>query len=149
MHSEHSFCGTARYRPLSRLGAGATGTVHRVYDEEIGAVVALKTLHSATPEEIYRLKSEFRSLAGIVHPNLVQLYDLHVGDDACFFTMEYVPPSGRASSRPTRAPNGALATGSSASRGRGRPVRRDARATVEIRRYGSAREPLRVPTLRE
>jgi hypothetical protein len=66
------------------------GTVYRVHDAETGTVVALKTLHSAAPEEIYRLKNEFRTLAGIVHPNLVHLYDLHVGDDECFFTMEYV-----------------------------------------------------------
>lgn len=66
------------------------GAVYKVYDEETGAVVALKTLQSAAPEAIYRLKNEFRSLAGIVHPRLVQLYDLTVADEICFFTMEYV-----------------------------------------------------------
>lgn len=84
------FRGTDRYRPLSHVGAGAMGAVYRVDDLETGSVVALKTLHSAAPEQIYRLKGEFRALAGIVHPNLVHLYDLHVGEDGCFFTMEYV-----------------------------------------------------------
>ena len=35
-----------------------------------------------------RLKDEFRALRGIVHPNLIRLYELFVTDGACFFTME-------------------------------------------------------------
>lgn len=79
-----------RYRTLDRVGQGSMGTVYRVFDDELGAEVALKTLHRIGPEEIYRLKNEFRTLAGVVAPNLVQLYELVVSDDACFFTMEFV-----------------------------------------------------------
>ena len=53
-------------------------------------VVALKTLRHTTPAGIYRLKQEFRSLAGITHPNIVCLYELVVEDARCFFTMELV-----------------------------------------------------------
>jgi serine/threonine protein kinase/tetratricopeptide (TPR) repeat protein len=66
------------------------GAVYRVWDEDLGCVVALKTLHDIAPEQMYRLKNEFRSLLGVVHPNLVQLHEMVVTEDLCFFTMEYV-----------------------------------------------------------
>jgi len=61
-----------------------------VHDRELDSVVALKTLEKLAPEQVYRLKQEFRALAGIVHPNLVQLHELVVTAETCFFTMEYV-----------------------------------------------------------
>jgi serine/threonine protein kinase len=79
-----------RYRVLEYAGRGSMGAVYRVFDEELGSTVALKTIRSTGPDWTYRLKREFRSLRGVVHRNLVQLYDLVVRDDACFFTMEFV-----------------------------------------------------------
>ena len=79
-----------RYRLLEYAGHGSMGAVYRVFDAELGSPVALKTIRLAGPDWIYRLKREFRSLRGVVHRNLVQLYDLSVRDDACFFTMEFV-----------------------------------------------------------
>jgi serine/threonine protein kinase len=84
------FRGSSRFRPIDVLGRGAMGIVHRALDEETGAEVALKTLPELTPEQIYRLKQEFRALTGITHPNLVELYELVVSESACFFTMELV-----------------------------------------------------------
>jgi len=66
------------------------GVVYRVRDEETGLEVALKTLPTLTASQVYDLKREFRSLAGIGHPNLVALYELFVDERRCFFTMEYV-----------------------------------------------------------
>jgi hypothetical protein len=37
------------------------------------------------------LKREFRTVASLRHPNLVELYDLMVHDTSCYFTMEYLP----------------------------------------------------------
>jgi len=91
--SGQEFEGDARFRVLGFLGRGGMGAVYRVFDRELGNVVALKTIRVPTAEAIYRLKREFRSLAGISHRNLVRLYDLVVRQDACFFTMEYVPGS--------------------------------------------------------
>jgi len=79
-----------RFRDATFVGRGAMGAVYRVFDTELGCEVALKTLHDRAPEEIYRLKGEFRTIAGVVHPNLVQLYDLVVTDADCFFTMQFV-----------------------------------------------------------
>lgn len=79
-----------RFQPLAFIGQGAMGVVYRVFDTETESEVALKTFRSPSAEQLYRLKREFRVLADTVHPNLVELYELVVADDASFFTMEFV-----------------------------------------------------------
>ena len=74
----------------ARLGAGGMGTVYRVADPGSGRDVALKALHDRGPEAIYQIKREFRAVCDVVHPNLVELYDLVVEPDHAFFTMELV-----------------------------------------------------------
>ena len=85
-----SFPARERFTVLRRLGAGGMGVVYEVQDRARGEIVALKTLRHATPAGVYRLKQEFRSLAGVAHPNVVCLYELFVEDARCFFTMELV-----------------------------------------------------------
>ena len=87
---ERLFPPGARFDVRGVLGRGANGIVYRVHDRDTGREVALKTLVSPDVEQVYHLKGEFRSLAKIAHPNLVQLEELVVTDDACFFTMELV-----------------------------------------------------------
>lgn len=79
-----------RFRALERLGSGGSGVVYRAIDPETDREVAVKSLRVGTPEDDYRLKREFRALVEIVHPNLVELYDLFAGEHGCFFTMELV-----------------------------------------------------------
>ena len=88
--ADDDFSGTERFTVLRRLGAGGMGVVYEVQDRARDEVVALKTLRHATPAGVYRLKQEFRSLAGVAHPNVVCLYELFVEDARCFFTMELV-----------------------------------------------------------
>ena len=88
--SSSGFLGTDRFTVRRRLGAGGMGVVYEAYDRLWQQTVALKTLVRADPSAIYRLKTEFRSLADVSHPNLVSLYDLFIEDDVCFFTMEFV-----------------------------------------------------------
>ncbi|WP_043322009.1 serine/threonine-protein kinase PknK [Corallococcus coralloides] len=85
-----NFAGTSRFEVCGQLGQGATGMVYRVRDREVGREVALKTLRLPGAEALYRLKREFRTRAGIVHPNLLQLHELFVDDGIPFFTMEMV-----------------------------------------------------------
>ncbi|MDI1476490.1 serine/threonine-protein kinase [Polyangium sp. y55x31] len=85
---DHPFQGTDRFRPIELIGRGGMGSVYRVHDVEMGRDVALKTLEYLDSNLLYYLKEEFRSLAGITHPNLVELYELVAQGEDCFFTME-------------------------------------------------------------
>ncbi|MHC4390253.1 MAG: protein kinase domain-containing protein [Planctomycetota bacterium] len=79
-----------RYEVLCRLGEGCMGAVYLARERATGHEVVLKTLLSFDPQALYRLKSEFRSLADIAHPNLVGLGELVSEDGLWFFTMDYV-----------------------------------------------------------
>jgi len=83
--------GTARYKVLRRIGEGATGIVYEAFDRQRGAAVAIKRLHELTPGALYRFKQEFRTLADVLHPNLVLLHELSVTEgDGAFIAMELV-----------------------------------------------------------
>jgi hypothetical protein len=84
------FTGTKRFRLVSILGRGSMGVVYRVHDAEMATDVALKTLEAARGDQLYHLKREFRLLADISHPNLVELFELVVSSTDSFFTMELV-----------------------------------------------------------
>jgi hypothetical protein len=85
-----TLAGGGRYELRGLIGGGRTGIVYRAHDRELGRVVALKTLRRVDADALYRLKREFRTLARLAHPNLVQFFDLHVEGDERFFTMELV-----------------------------------------------------------
>ena len=84
------FTGTDRFAVQGRLGSGTSGEVYEVYDHKLESTVALKTLFKSDPGAIFQFKKEFRALADVNHPNLVQLYELLSEGDRWFFTMELV-----------------------------------------------------------
>src|SRR5689334_24747359 len=65
------------------------GAVYEALTER-DETVALKIVHENSAAALDRLKREFRSLSGVLHPNLVTLYDLVVEGDRAYFTMELV-----------------------------------------------------------
>ena len=79
-----------RFQVLRRLGEGGMGMVFEAFDRTRGVSVALKTVSQLDAGAIYRLKNEFRSLAEVLHPNLVQLYELFADDGQWLFSMELV-----------------------------------------------------------
>ncbi|MBA3463326.1 MAG: protein kinase [Deltaproteobacteria bacterium] len=83
-----AFAGTQRFEVRRRLGAGAMGVVYEAFDRERAIPVALKVMRSAAPASLMRFKHELRALAGISHPNLVALHELHNDGATWFIAME-------------------------------------------------------------
>ncbi|MEO8901976.1 MAG: protein kinase [Polyangiaceae bacterium] len=82
------FGGTERFVLEGRLGEGGMGVVYRARDAESTLPVALKTMSYVEPSALLRFKNEFRALADISHPNVVQLYEMVSEGEHWFFTME-------------------------------------------------------------
>ncbi len=85
-----NFVDTNRFKIQKQLGSGGFGIVYKAYDCERDSIVALKYLHEIDAENLYLFKQEFRSIADIVHPNIVTLYELMFDGHKWFFTMELV-----------------------------------------------------------
>ncbi|BBM85462.1 serine/threonine protein kinase [Candidatus Uabimicrobium amorphum] len=80
-----------RYRKISMVGKGAMGKVYAVFDNHLQKKVALKTLITKhTEESEKRFLREAKLTARLIHPNIVEIYDLGVIDEQYYFTMEYV-----------------------------------------------------------
>lgn len=79
-----------RFRVLQELGAGMQGRVVRAFDTATRGEVALKVLNLQSAVGLLRFKTEFRTLVGLVHPNLVRIGELFERDQVWAFSMELV-----------------------------------------------------------
>jgi len=78
------------YRIVRQVGAGGMGAVYEAIDARTGGRVAIKSLLRMGAGELHRFKYEFRSMAGVGHPNLVTLYELVSHASTWCITMEFV-----------------------------------------------------------
>ena len=83
-----------RYLVLSRLGAGAMGTVYAAYDPELDRKVAIKLVRvrAGRSGESWRarLLREAQALARITHPNVVTVHDVGTHDEQVYVAMEFL-----------------------------------------------------------
>src|SRR5260370_25972105 len=82
-----------RYSVDGWLGHGGMATVYLAQDRMLDRPVALKVLaaHLAQDEESWqRFLREARLAAKLVHPNVVQVYDVGEDERGPFIVMEYV-----------------------------------------------------------
>ncbi|WP_437970524.1 AAA family ATPase [Sorangium sp. So ce260] len=85
-----AFDSSGRFEIRRQLGAGGFGVVYEALDRRYGCVIALKALYQSEPTALIRFKQEFRSLANLVHPNLITLHELLSDGGTWCFTMELV-----------------------------------------------------------
>jgi len=80
-----------RYELMQRIGRGSSGIVYEAWDPKIKRSVAIKKFRyddEASPEELVRMKSEFEAIAKIIHPNIVQIFDVGENSGLPFMAME-------------------------------------------------------------
>ncbi|MDX9992615.1 MAG: protein kinase [Anaerolineales bacterium] len=80
-----------KYRILDALGRGGMAQVFRGYHPQLDRYVALKVLRSDLVEQddfLARFKREAHAVAGLRHPNIVQVFDFDVQDDQHYMVME-------------------------------------------------------------
>ncbi len=84
-----------RYKILGTLGSGSMGVVYRVYDRLTRQELALKQVvrHEtlSMDDDLARLSliREFRTLASLRHPNIIDVLDFGFTDDQIpYFTMQ-------------------------------------------------------------
>ena len=78
-----------RYRISRVLGEGAMGTVFVAADDVLGREVAIKAIRPfAQLDGRARFLNEARAIAGLIHPNVVQVFDVGEQGDAPFLVME-------------------------------------------------------------
>jgi serine/threonine-protein kinase len=82
----------AGYDVLGILGRGGMGVVYKARHQKLNRIVALKMMlaTSAAPQELSRFFREAEAVAGLQHPNIVQVYDVGELEGRPYFTMEFV-----------------------------------------------------------
>lgn len=102
-----------RYEILGRIGAGGMADVYKSLDHKLNRYVAVKVLKSTyRSDEVFVKKflSEAQAAAGLMHPNVVNVYD--VGEDRGLYYMvmelvegitlkDYIEKKGRLSAKET------------------------------------------------
>lgn len=81
------------YEVEAILGRGGMGVVYKARHRALDRAVAIKMLLAggfAAPQELARFRREAEALAGLRHPNIVQVYDAGDVEGRPYFTMEFI-----------------------------------------------------------
>jgi hypothetical protein len=84
-----------RYRIIKEIGRGGFGTVFLAHDNRLRRDVAIKRLNldRSSRDELAALRMferEAQIIAGLNHPNIIQVYDLEDAPDGYRIIMEYI-----------------------------------------------------------
>ena len=82
-----------RYRVLRWIARGGMGDVFLAEHRGMGRTVAVKVIHRKfvrTPSIAERFQREVRTVARLIHPNIVTAYDSEQSEGMHFLVMEYV-----------------------------------------------------------
>ncbi len=82
-----------RYEILEKIGIGGMSVVYRAKDKRLGREVTIKVLKeefAANEDFKVRFKAEATSAAILLHPNIVNVYDVGEENNIDYIVMEYV-----------------------------------------------------------
>ena len=82
-----------RYEVLEKIGTGGMSDVYRAKDHKLNRHVAVKVLKQEFSENkdfLQKFRSEAQSAAGLMHPNIVNVYDVGEESGSHFIVMELV-----------------------------------------------------------
>lgn len=81
------------YKILGELGRGGMGVVYRAHHIRLKRLVALKMVLAgkmASEEEAARFRREAETLAGLRHPNIIQVFDIGMSEGCLYVALELV-----------------------------------------------------------
>ncbi len=72
------------------LGRGGFGVVYKAFQADLQRIVALKFLHTDSPESTERFMREARIAANLSHPNITAIYEVGQHESKPYITMQFV-----------------------------------------------------------
>lgn len=82
-----------RYEVLEKIGTGGMSDVYRAKDQKLNRFVAVKILKHEFSENrnfVSKFRVEAQAAAGLMHPNIVNVYDVGEEDNIHYIVMELV-----------------------------------------------------------
>lgn len=82
-----------RYEIIDRVGSGGMADVYKARDQRLNRFVAIKILkpeYSDDAKFVSKFRGEAQSVAGLSHPNIVNVYDVGEDDSLYYIVMELV-----------------------------------------------------------
>lgn len=80
-----------RYEIIKRIGAGGMADVYMAKDERLGRFVAIKVLKeefSSDESFLRKFDKEAQAVAGLIHPNIINVFDVGVEGEIHYIVME-------------------------------------------------------------